>query len=265
MDKVFRYITWLWIFSWGLVVAQSPKPLEAVLIVGYQEDRTDEAIQRMKSIEAFLKSQNFKVHTFYHPNYDWQAICKVSKDCHILVYAGHGTPQSNGYGGFTLKEHISPEQIEKELKLRTGAIVCFQSVCGGAGSSAIDDEDIGIQEAERRVRSTAEPFFKIGSKDYFANNYQDGCLDFLKLIFKNKTFGDAFYQTATEWAQIELEKNLPNYPPFIRIAASLPSGTKILTSYDENGKVIKKEEIKDFKEYDVAFVGDKSLTIRLWR
>lgn len=252
---------------WGLIKAQAPKPQwQALLIVAHQEDLTQEAIAKMQRVETFLKSQNVKVHTFYYPNEDWKGICKVAPNCHILVYSGHGTPQENGYGGLALKESISPERIVAEMKLKPGALVCFQSVCGGAGSSASDDGDIGIKEAEKRVLSSSEPFFKIGAKAYYANNYEDGCLNFLKLIFQNQSFGDAYYQTTSVWTKVELEKTLPNSSHFISIAASLPSGNKsIRTSYDGNGNVIKREEIEAFKEYDIAFIGEKNFLISQWK
>ena len=87
------------------------------------------------------------------------------------------------YGGLDLNKAISSEDIVNDLKLRSNAIIIFKSVCGGAGSSASDDGDIGIKKAIERVSDYSRPFLNIGASAYYANNFGEGCLSFLNDFF----------------------------------------------------------------------------------
>ena len=126
--------------------------LQAVLIVGDHQDRTSLAIEKMEVLHAFFKNKDVKVKTFYHPNTSWDEIIRVSKKCSFFVYSGHGISWPDGkYGGLDLNKSVSSKDIKSSLKLKPNSLIIFKSVCGGAGSSANDDGDIGIKKAIDRV------------------------------------------------------------------------------------------------------------------
>jgi hypothetical protein len=140
-------------------------------------------------------------------------------------------------GGLCLNKMISTEQILKELQLKKNAIVLFKSVCGGAGSSAVDSKDIGIEEAATRVTDYAQPFFTIGAACYYADNYDNGIDLFLKEFLSGKSVGGC-YEITTKEAMVFHE--IAN--PFIldankQIAISSDKQEGTTTQYIiENGK-----------------------------
>ena len=96
----------------------------------------------------------------------------------------------------SIYESVTGKEIASELKFNQSPIVLFPSVCGGSGSSAGDETDIGISEARNRVLGSALPFFMAGAKAYYGNNYLDGMYKFLELMFTGKTLGEAFDTTS---------------------------------------------------------------------
>jgi hypothetical protein len=125
--------------------------LEAVLIVGHIEDATTRAIEEMDKMAVLLKKNRVKVYTFYDSKADWESIKKVAAGCSFFIYSGHGGSMGleGKTGGLCIKSTISTATMLKELRLQKNALVLFQSVCRGAGSSAGDDGDIGIAEAKK--------------------------------------------------------------------------------------------------------------------
>ncbi|MFZ4706922.1 MAG: hypothetical protein ACOYMF_13025, partial [Bacteroidales bacterium] len=231
--------------------------IKAVLVVGPQEDGTNDAIQSMDEIADFLSSKGISVQRFYDKQAVWNRIIASSKDASIFIYCGHGsTLGGNGrVGGLCLTTMISSEELISELKLQRNAMVVFKSVCNGAGSSAGDDGDIGVEEAVRRVSDYSAPFFKIGASCYYADNMSKGCLDFLKNFFIGKSIKECFIESANTWAHIETERTfLFDDSMKISIASINWGGTAVRTSYSNGVKTV--ENIPSSKNYDIAFVAN---------
>ena len=215
--------------------------LRAVIIVGDQQDGTMNAIEDMENIHTFFKSKNVIVNTFYHPKTSWKDIVKASKDASFFVYSGHGMSWPDGkYGGLDLNEAISSAAIKNDLKLRSNAIVIFKSVCGGAGSSASDDDDIGIKKAIERVSDYSKPFLNIGASAYYADNFGNGCLSFLNNFFEGKTMKECFDNSIGWSAKLEIEKNYKfDKSKSIGLASSDWGGTVTKTSYINGVKSVR--------------------------
>ena len=230
--------------------------LRAVIIVGDQQDGTMNAIEDMENIHTFFKSKNVIVKTFYHPKTIWKDIVKASKDASFFVYSGHGMSWPDGkYGGLALNEAISSEEIINDLRLKANAIVIFKSVCGGAGSSASDDGDIGIKKAIERVSDYSKPFLNIGASAYYADNFGEGCLSFLNIFFEGKTIKECFGNSIGWLAKFEIEKNYKfDERKSIGMASSDWGGTVTKTLYINGVKSVR--EVPATKDYDIAYVAD---------
>jgi hypothetical protein len=245
-----------------LAQSSSENTLKAILIVGHQEDETQDAIKDMDKVANLFEEHSISVFRFYDEKANWKEIVKASKDCQFFVYCGHGSEmgENGNAGGICINTMVSSAQLISELKLKENALVLFQSVCKGAGSSAEDLEDIGIVKAKTRVSHYATPFFKVGAVAYVANNYSDGIFGFL-VDFLDGTALKLAYENQTEpWSEVLFNQPFPSYPDkMFSIAASEGEGTSILTTYI-NGKKTQKE-IVSHKKYDVAFVGPSEFTI----
>ena len=235
--------------------------LRAVIIVGDQQDGTVSAIKDMEEIHSFFKSKNVIVKTFYHPKTSWKDIVKVSKDASFFVYSGHGMSWPDGkYGGLDLDEAISSEAIVNDLKLKSNAIVIFKSVCGGAGSSASDDGDIGIKKAIERVSDYSKPFLNIGASAYYANNFGEGCLSFLNDFFEGKTMKECFDNSIGWSAKLEIDQNYKyDRSKSIGVASSDWGGTVTKTSYINGVKSVR--EVPATKDYDIAYVANPTYNL----
>jgi hypothetical protein len=238
--------------------------LNAVLVVGHFEDYEGDkssTIEQVDLIATYLKSKGVKIKKFYNQASDWVKIKEAAKTANFFIYAGHGStagPKGNA-GGLCLVNGIIPSSdVIAGMKLRKNAVVIFKSVCNGAGSSAMDNGDIGIKEAVNRVSYYAEPFFKIGAGCYYANNYDDQCVGFLKALFGGKNGKTSFINGGLE----------PDYTkPYrfdntkeISIRSSEGGGKGMQTSY-ENGVATTTEYITS-KSYDKAFVAKPTFSIK---
>ena len=106
-----------------LVCFSFNKKLKAVIILGEGADKQDK-IEYMEEIRSFLNANNVIVKTFYDNDIKWEDIVKEAKDASILIYQGHGIKWNyKGYGGFDLKNNVSSEDIERDLKLKSNAII----------------------------------------------------------------------------------------------------------------------------------------------
>ena len=235
--------------------------LRAVIIVGDQQDGTVSAIKDMEEIHSFFKSKNVIVKTFYHPKTSWKDIVSASKDASFFVYSGHGISWPDGkYGGLDLDESISSEAIVNDLKLKSNAIVVFKSVCGGAGSSASDDGDIGIKKAIERVSAYSKPFLNIGASAYYANNFGEGCLSFLNDFFEGKTMKECFDNSIGWSAKLEIDQNYKyDRSKSIGVASSDWGGTVTKTSYINGVKSVR--EVPATKDYDIAYVANPTYSL----
>ena len=237
--------------------------LSAVLVVGPQEDGTLAAVESMEEIAELLTSYGVSVHRFYPENADWEKIKIAAKSANFFIYSGHGSTLGEGgkTGGLCLKTMVSNKKMMEELQLKDNAMVIFKSVCRGAGSSASDEGDIGIQEALVRVSDYAKPFFKTGASCYYANNLGNGCQTFLDDFFSGKTIQECFEISARSWAKIELSKPYVFYPKkVISIASTEWEGTTTRTTYTNGVKTV--EEFPSTKNYDIAYVAEPGFSIK---
>jgi len=240
-------------------------PREAVCILGSDLLHRDQNIVDLNALVHYLESQNFRVHTFFNETNDWEAIKKASLNASIFIYSGHGTHLGidEGFGGIVIGEFISAQKIANELKFAKNPIVLFSSVCGGAGSSAGDETDIGILEAQKRVIGSSLPFFLAGAKAYYANNYTGGMLNFLNKLVENSTLEQLFESTASPWNTVEINKSVTdkrlNSNFKIGIASSEGGGTSVVTK-TVNGVTTTKTRIS-CKRYSIAYVGDPNYRI----
>ena len=253
MNLIMRHLFYILLFIPIISYSQADQ-LRAVIIVGDQQDGTINAIEDMENIHTFFKSKNVIVKTFYHPKTSWKDIVKASKDASFFVYSGHGMSWPDGkYGGLDLNEAISSEDIVNDLKLRSNAIVIFKSVCGGAGSSASDDGDIGIKKAIERVSDYSKPFLNIGASAYYADNFGEGCISFLNIFFEGKTIKECFGNSIGWLAKFEIEKNYKfDKRKSIGLASSDWGGTVTKTTYINGVKSVR--EVPSIKDYDIAYV-----------
>ncbi len=230
----------------------------AVLVVGTHLGSNDNTAANMDKIGDFLKSKGVRVHKFYNQQSDWELIKEASQNAHFFIYSGHGSNMGkNGTGGLVLKDWISNDQIQNELKLKDNALVLFKSVCGGAGSSAGDNGDIGYKEAELRVSDYAEPFLNIGASTYYANNYGDGCISFLEDFFDGNSIKECYDNSLLWGVNKHISKNYM-YETNLKIAISgsnANSGTHTIISTDSNG-VEKSREVPNSKSYSISYVGN---------
>jgi hypothetical protein len=243
----------------------SPKsvPLEAVLIVGNTENGTTSSIKEMNTLALIFENRGIKVTKFYDKNTDWEAIKKAAKTASFFVYSGHGSTMgiNGGSGGLCLIEMITAKQMIEELRLKKNAVVLFKYVCRGAGSSADDFNDIGIEEATTRVSDYAQPFFTIGAACYYANNYYGGIDYVLKNFLEGMTFEECYLEnTHGDYNCREILKPFI-FDPNKKIAIASNQQVGMATHcVIKNGKTICKK-IPSRKSYDIAFVGNPDLTI----
>lgn len=249
-------------FVFSGISQQNFPTLKAILVVGPQEDGTTESIKKMNELVKLFRSRKIEVHTFYDQKADWTLIKEAAKNAHFFVYSGHGTKlgENGTTGGLCLKSTISVKEMQQDLQLAPNALVLFQSVCMGAGSSAGDDTDIGIKEAEKRVSEYAQTFYKSGAGAYYANNYTDGCFRFLSAILDGKSLQDAFLTSLFSTQKVELTKEFMfNKSQIISLATDDSKGISIRTTYTNGVKKV--EKIPSVKSYNSAFVGNPNFTI----
>lgn len=240
------------------------KHLKVVFVVGPVEESTNSFIAEQKINAAYLKNLGLNVIELYHPYATWKNVVEASKNAHIFVYNGHGSNQGINHpaGGLCLTDGIfHAREIINEFKLHKNALVLFNHVCRGAGSSAGDVNDIGLNEAIARVGEYAYPFVQASASAYYANNYYECLIPFFEQFFRKKSMKNIYAKEASKYCKIECVKTY-HYNPSLAIGISSEPATKqeiTLTEY-RNG-VKKTRLIPDFKSYDVAFVGKPDYTI----
>jgi hypothetical protein len=240
-----------------------PAKLKAVLIVGHQEDNTGIAIKDMDKIADLFAERGVEVYKFYDEKAIWEEIIKVAEDCNFFIYSGHGSNRGRGgnAGGICINSVVSSFELEKSLRLKDNALALFQSVCNGAGSSADDDDDIGIDEAKKRVSHYAYPFFEVGASAYYANNHRHGVRDFLNDFFDGMSLKEAYVKSTEIWTKIEFEEPFSeDATKLISIASSPGGGMSTRTTYTNGVKKV--ERVKKTKSYSIAYVGNKAFSIK---
>lgn len=246
----------------GQLKAFSNDSLQALLIVGHQEDLTKNAIEDMNKLAILFRENGVKVHRFYDDKAEWDEIKKLSGKCSFLVYSGHGSTlgTNGGAGGLCIESLITSERMVSEFKLKENGIVCFQSVCMGAGSTAGDFDDIGDSLAKARVSSYSKPFLEIGAEAYVAVNYSNGIFKFLESFFQGENLWTAYINSFYPWSTVEIDEVYPNNSEKrIVLAASPGGGTATYTKWVNGKKTTKK--IVNPKSYNAAFVGENEFSI----
>jgi len=175
-------------------------PLKAILIVGpidgdYGSWTTQEK-NHMELAAAELEANGVTVHRFYTPENNWEQIKQAAEGAHFLLYRGHGVYWSSmptpTVGGFSLKDRlVSPDTIRQDLHLAPNGIAMLYG-CFTAGTSSLDQTDIGMTEAQRRVAQYSDPFFDVGAAGYYANWQGQAFQMFLSYLFDGATLGEAY-------------------------------------------------------------------------
>jgi hypothetical protein len=242
----------------GFLSKDSLKRLKAIIIVGPVEEDTKQFIDEQKKHAAYLRNLGVQVLEFYHPKAKQKDIVAASKGANIVIYAGHGMVSlfclTNGL--------VNSEDLLKEMNLQKNALVIFNHACESAGSSGPDMNDIGQSVAVNRVTEYAKPFVQSNVAAYYANNYNDNLISFFISLFERKKLKDIYTDEATKRSKLEY-RNVYSYNPNyeIGLASSRPTNQMITYNWYTNGKITKTQKVKDFKSYDVAYVGKPNFTV----
>ena len=264
MKRVVLLVLILWV-----VPIKSQKtttiPKEAVCIIGSHSIYAESSLQQMENIATLLESKNYKVHRFYDPNNEWEAIKKAAINASIFIYRGHGTHLGidGGFGGIVVDQFVSGKEISTDLTFNLSSLVIFVSACGGAGSSAGDEQDIGVEEAKTRVLGSALPFLLADAQGYYANNYEDGAYEFLEQWTEQITLEACYMNSIYEWCTVRTNESVEDerIPNSFNIAiSSSPDNSVHTLSTTTNGKTTTKKINRKFA-YSIAFLGNPQLTI----
>jgi len=254
------------VLSSNFLSRDSLRKLKAIIIVGPVDKEWDKnSIENQKKTAKYLRDMGVQVIEFYPPNDKWESIVKASEGAHIFIYSGHGSNQGINYeiGGICLTKNIyHAQEILDNLKLHKNALILFNSVCGAAGSSAIDNNDIGKKEAIKRVSEYAYPFYKLNAGAYYANNYTGCLIPFLESFFQRKNIKSIYKAQASLYQKIEGYSVYQYDSQFEVSVAAQPSTNKLVTQFVGigNGKW-KEQKVMDYKSYDVAYVGKPNYTV----
>jgi len=238
---------------------------EAVCIIGSHSIYAESSLQQMENIATLLESKNYKVHRFYDPNNEWEAIKKAALNASIFIYRGHGTHLGidGGFGGIVVDQFVSGKEISTNLTFNLSPLVIFVSACGGAGSSAGDEQDIGVEEAKTRVLGSALPFLLAGAQGYYANNYEDGAYEFLEKWTDEITLEACYMNNIYEWCTVRTNESVEDerIPNSFNIAiSSSPDNSVHTLSTTTNGKTTTKKINRKFA-YSIAYLGNPQLTL----
>jgi hypothetical protein len=252
--------------SVGVVQAQSPK---AIIINGNAGSIDQEA----QDLIGLFNRHGYATIYLTGNSANWENVKTKAQGAAIFIYSGHGSSSGyNGTGGLCLNSNentwgsnvVSSYTFEKDIQLASGAIVYFKSVCGGAGSSASDRSDIGIENATERVTSYSYPFFKMGASAYFASNYSGHALKVFQNLFEGNTLEDAFRNILLATSTIELiDVHTLDASKSVGIASNYSPGTSTvyITTYTGTKKENRTETFAKFREYNIAFAGRRTFKL----
>ena len=152
-------------------------------------------------------------------------------------------------------------ELEEKIQLAPNAVVMYNHVCTGAGSSAGDRQSISYTTARDRVFLNARPYMNNGAGMYFANNFcgSDIAL-FRKLLIEQKNVYDLYRKTTERYYQT-IEK-ICRYDKGIVVGVSSHySGEKrkITTTINRRSTT---ETLPPAKSYSIAFVAPSDYTYR---
>lgn len=231
--------------------------LKVVLVVGEREEEEDAMLNRTIELKNHLLKKGVNVQLFKPPA-SWEAIVENSKNAHVFLYAGHG----DGDGFYLAGGSISSERIKQDLKLHPKAIILFNHVCYGAGSSASDRSKISDEEATLRVQEYAKTFIEIGAGGYYANNANYSMLSFFDSFCNQNPLKNIVMNGRWSADNVIVTEELYKYNDDFEIMVTCDesyNGYSTVTTYTNGVKSVKK--IKSFPSYSVAYVGIPDLTI----
>ncbi len=237
--------------------ADSLKRIKVIIVVGPVEESTKKFVEEKKELATFLRSYGVQVIEIYHPKANWTDVQEASKDAHIFIYSGHGSTKGENScsGGLCLTDGItSASDMSKGLQLNKNALILFNHVCRGAGSSAGDDGDIGKIEAAKRVTDYSYPFIQKGAGCYYANNTNGSLQPFLERFFNKMPVSTIWKEVSKSKTIVIDEKYKHDKRYHISLGSDDESGSIVTRTTTTNG-VKKVEKIKGFISYDEAIVG----------
>lgn len=265
--KIFKFFLLVAILSTTELCGQS----KMALIINGNDGSISNA--EANSISNLLQANGYVVNYLTGMDANWLNVLDKAQHANILIYSGHGSTKGyNNTGGLCLNasnefgvDIISSQILEGEIQLAQGALVIFKSVCGGAGSSASDESDIGLQEAKIRVSSYSYPFFKMGASAYFASNWSGDVVKVLNNLLNGLTLQESFEKAIGSWNEQEfIGEHQIDRSKTIGIASSYSPGTTTVTSNSYNGSSwsTRTESRDNFREFNLAFAGDSNYKLK---
>ncbi|MBT4776072.1 MAG: hypothetical protein HOH13_01250 [Crocinitomicaceae bacterium] len=232
------------------------KSLKALIIVG--DESCDRFVNGAERLAEFLTSLGISVEELYPPYSTKDNVIKASKNVNIFIYKGHG----NTMGMICLSDGLmSNDAIAENIKLAPNALVMYNHVCTGAGSSAGDRQSITYATARDRVFLNARPYLSNSAGAYYANNYCLSDLEFFtKFLLEHKNMYDIHFENIIRY-RINLEKVCRYDSGIVAGLSSSYSGKKRRITTTINGKS-KTETLPPAKSYSVAFVAPSGYSFR---
>jgi murein DD-endopeptidase MepM/ murein hydrolase activator NlpD len=182
----------------------TPAPQQAVKVLylvgqvdGLDGSTTEEFIEDSERDAQALRQMGFDVALFEAGKQHWSDVLKQAPGAKVLVYRGHGIYRGDFHhpetvGGFNLApgEFVAKEQIANDLRVMSpGWVAILPSSCYAAGQSGPEwNQDIGLEEAKRRVATYSEDFLAGGAACYFAGGAPQALL---RNLLAGSTCGEA--------------------------------------------------------------------------
>lgn len=270
-----------WSLAFLLLALHDLSGQRALIVTGHDGvivgEEADELIE-------LLAASGYEVTYLVGPQATWRQVKPAMQGVDVFIYSGHGSSEGyDGTGGLCLNgggsEIISSFTLEEEVRLAPGALVLFRSVCGGAGSSASDDGDIGRVEAKKRVLAYSRPFFNMGASGYYADNRSGGTSTtwgtgqprvttriapginrFLAQMLDGETLQTAFEQNLPSDCRMEYLEAVPwNRSLQVGVTSDYHEGYSTHTTTTNGHRVTR--QIPNFRDYDIAFCGMPSFRL----
>ena len=238
------------------------KQLKVVIVIG---NDASSFINEHEEVAVFLRVHGVDVTEIYTPNAKWEKIKEASKGAHIFIYSGHGwisTDKNKDEGIFYLDDGFTyGKQITNELHLNKNALVLFNHVCFGAGSSASDLKDIGINEAVNRVSNYSKIFLNNNIGAYYACNTVGYIKPVLIKFFNGACIKDIYNYEASDYNIIQYRDKY-KYDDKYEIAVSGDRlKNNVWRSCPPDKSYYSTITNTGFKNYDCAYVGKPNFTV----
>jgi hypothetical protein len=184
-------------------------------IDGMEGSETQENFERSRYEVEQLRGLGLEVFYCEAGSCHWDDVLAQAPGAKALVYRGHGVYRGEPnhpetVGGFNLMpgEFARKEQIADGLRaMAPGWVVMLPGSCFAAGQSGPEwDQDIGLEEAKRRVATYSEDFLAAGAACYFAGGSP---VSIMKKLLAGRTCGEA---VPPELRSSQLKFEHPGYP-----------------------------------------------------